>query len=369
MRLLMRVYYILLTNRVYFGIIIVYTIFYGGDFPLNGMKNNNKGESRLLPGKLQLGLAAVMCAALTVGSAVCFTKQELLVSAVGFIAAAAILSFFLIFVRHAAAMLVPAASAVISILVTTEVSASIAVSAAVTVVAVTYTVCHMKLLDSFKQFLVTAIVYSAAGGGLFLLIIRYVYGAVPEGILAFGDRIASMAPTLAELAAQSGTVEYGTALSMFSVLLTDVSIYIPAVIFTLGIMSAWLMRGFFSMFTAISGIPSLFGGRQSSAPKPMAVIFLVLSFFGLVLGFLPKSAFYAVSNIRSIISVIFMGEGVRLFFSSFGTGARKRKSPVFVPAFLVFALFFPVMIPMILPYYGAFGILLAPGRRTENRPQ
>ena len=70
---------------------------------------NNTGEvkSRLLPGKVSLAGAALVSCLLTVSAAVSFCAYDLPSSMLAFVAASALLSFFLVFVRHPIAVTVP----------------------------------------------------------------------------------------------------------------------------------------------------------------------------------------------------------------------------------------------------------------------
>ena len=324
------------------------------------------GDERRRPGKVSLAFAAVLSCLFMLGAVLALDLPDLFISAVMFIAASAVFSFLLIFVRHYAVMAVPIISAAASVLFGVSISLTLTVCCAVTVFAVMYTLCHLKLLPSFRQFTVTALAYSVAGGALFCIILDVVYGSVGGGFIAFGNKIASMAPALADMAVSSG-VDHDTALALFTQILGMVHIYIPAMIFSLGIMCAWIMRGIFAMYTRVSRLPSLFKGRQSTAPKAFAVIFLVTSFFGIVFTFLPDGVFYAVSNVRSILSLIFMGEGVRLFITTFSRRAKARAGFTSVLGTVMLLLFFPAMIPIILPYYGALIILFARTDRQENK--
>lgn len=322
--------------------------------------NDLKAEAkRTRPSKVSLVVAAVLSCLFALGAALALDSFDLITSAIMLIGASAVFSFFLIFVRHYLSMAIPVISAVVPVLFGCDILLALAVCCGVTVFAVMYTVCHMRLIDSFRQFTVTALAYSVAGGGLFCLILYYVYGSLGGGIVAFGNKIVSMAPFFAENASSMGT-DYEIALSVFGELLGMATVYIPAIIFALGVMSAWLMRGFFSLYTRLSGLSSLFGGRQTSAPKALAVIFLVTSFLGILFFFLPKGVFYGIFNVCSILSVIFLGEGVRLFFASFSYRAKRRSGIGLIITAVIIIFFFPFVIPIVLPYYGAIGVLLAP---------
>lgn len=326
--------------------------------------NIKEPKVRLLPGKVSLTGAAILSCLMTVASAVSFCTHDLIASMLAFIAASALLSFFLVFVRKPYAVVLPVISAAAGILLGCDALAVSAVVCGVTVFAVVYTVCHLKLLESFRQFMVTALLYSLAGGGLFCLIIRSVYGSVGGGIVAFGNRVVSYMTVLAESASIREGVDYNTVNSLISALFENSQIYLPAVIASMGIICAWTMRGIFSMYTRISGIPSLFGGRQTSAPRALAVLFLIVSIFGVFFSALPEPAFFALSNIRSIISAVFLGEGVRFLLIPAKKRVAVRIHPSIVMGLLILVFFFPIVLPLILPYYGAFAVIRE--RRREK---
>lgn len=333
---------------------------------MNSINDLKTEAKKTFPSKVSLVVAAVLSCLFALGSALALDAFDLITSAIMFIGASAVFSFFLIFVRHYLSMAIPVISAVVSVLFGSDILLALAVCCGVTVFAAMYTICHMRLIDSFRQFTVTALAYSVAGGALFCFILYYVYGSFGGGIVAFGNKIASMAPFFADIASSMGT-DYVIALSVFGELLSMTIVYIPAIIFALGVMSAWLMRGFFSLYTRLSGLSSLFGGRQTSAPKALAVIFLVTSFLGVFFAFLPDGVFYGVSNVRSILSVIFLGEGVRLFFASFSRRAKRRAGAGSVIGACILLFFFPYAIPVILSYYGAICVLLAPGMKKAEK--
>ena len=335
-------------------------------FSVNSINDLKTEAKKTFPSKVSLVVAAVLSCLFALGAALALGAFDFVTSAIMFIGASAVFSFFLIFVRHYLSMAIPVISAVVSMLFGCDILLALAVCCSVTVFAAMYTVCHMRLMESFWQFTVTALAYSVAGGALFCFILYYVYGSLGGGIVALGNKIASLTPVLAETASSMGT-DYDMALYVFGELLGMATVYIPAIIFALGVMSAWLMRGFFSLYTRLSGLSSLFGGRQTSAPKALAVIFLVTSLLGVLFAVLPDGVFYGVSNVRSILSVIFFGEGIRLFFASFNRRARRRAGAGSVIGACVLLFFFPFMLPVILPYYGAICVLLAPGMKKAEK--
>jgi len=321
---------------------------------VNSEVNNATKKRRLLPTKFSLAAAALLTVIFTLSASASLAVGDIITALLSFVSASAVLSFFLVFVRRPLAFLVPVLSAAVGMVFGVHLLVCAAVACGITVFAVIYALCHLKIVSSFRQFAITAACYILCGGALLCFIFYQAYGSVSAGVVAFGEKMASMAPVLAEAAVKNG-LEYDTALSAFSSLLADTHVYLPAIVGTIGIMCAWLMRGVFSLYTVISGIPSLFSGRMTPAPKGLAAVFLILSFFWLFFAFLPEGTLYALSNIRSLISAVFLGEGVRVFFSP--RKGRRRSHPAFIMGLLVLVFFLPVIVPVILPYYGAIGVL------------
>lgn len=317
-------------------------------------QNNTTAFKR--PAAAYIIIAGLLALALSARAELSLQSGALLTSAACFICAAAALSFVLLYVRVFWVCVFPAVAAIIAVVSGGNVFMSAAVACGVTVFAALYAICHIKCMASFRQFLCMTVMFSALYGLAFCMLLMMSYGSLSEGIRAISQLLMSYKDQALELLAKQG-IDYSADEAMIDSLFELAVTYIPAVICTAGVVSAWCMRGFFSLYTRIAGLGSLFNGRQTSAPKPIAVIFVIFGLFGMFFGFLSDSAVIGLSNIISVLSVILLGEGVRLFLASFSKRAKKRASPALLAAAVAALCIFPVVIPLILPYYGAFAII------------
>ena len=124
-----------------------------------------------------------------------------------------------------------------------------------------------------------------------------------------------------------------------------------------GVVSAWLMRGVFSLFTGVMCRTSVFIGRQTSAPRSIAIIFLVFSIFGALLAAFSEGIFFTANNITYILTIVFMGEGVRAFFAPYSKSAKAKGSATSLIIAIALLFFIPQILLLILPYYGAFKVI------------
>lgn len=351
----------MLTNRAYFGIIALYMNFYGGTPSVNNSANTQNKR----PGRASLVIAAVFSTAFSALASDFLVRGSIFTAAIDFLISAALLSFLLVFFHNPLALAPPIVGGIIAHALCHGGSVIFPVSLGIVFFAVLYALCHIRLISSFRQFFVTAGAFSLVGAVMLCIILYKVYGELGGGIVALGERLASAAPQLAAVASQSGGIDYSSALSAFESLLSSVCLYIPAIIASLGIICAWLMRAFFELFTRISGISSLFVGRFEVAPRALAVIYLICSFGGAVFAVFSDGALFAVSNVTLILSLIFFAEGARFMLASAVVNIKDRTRRARVLMLVLAVLFFTAALFVILPYYGAFRILFS--RRREAK--
>ncbi len=339
----------------------MYTNFYGGKPSVN----NTDSSKKLLPGKVSLAVSALLACIFTVITTLLYSGGAVGAAVPCFIIASAVLSYLLIFVRKPAILALPAAALAISLVLCRDAAASCAVACGVLAFAALYAACHIRLLPSFRQFFITAGAFALVGAVLFCIIIYSVYGALGEGIVAFGARLAREAESVASVMASEGT-DYATALYVLESVFSSATVYLPAVIASLGIVCAWLMRGVFSLHTRLCGMPSLFVGRESTAPRALAAIYLLCSFGGVAAAFSAGSLAFVLSNITMVLSFVFLGEGARILAAFVSRCVKAQRHALFVVTVILALVFFTAAFAAMLPYCGAIAVLLSKGRRSAR---
>lgn len=340
---------------------LIYMTFCGGKPSVN----NTETQKKLLPGRVSLVTAAVLSGLFTALSTVLYNSGVAVPAGICFIVASSLLSFLFVFVRKPTVLTVPLLSFAAGFALCRSIALVCAATCGVVLFAALYAVCHIRLLPSFRQFFVTAGAFSLVGAILFCIIIYSVYGALGEGIVALGERLAREASSVASLMQAEGA-DYETASYVLEELFSKATVYLPAVIASLGVACAWLMRGVFSLYTRLSGIPSLFVGRASTAPRALAVIYLLCSFGGIAASFASSGFAYALSNVTMILSFVFLGEGVRFLGAFIVRCVITRRHALFVVSVILGLFFFTAAFAVFLPYCGAFGVLLL-RRRMDIR--
>lgn len=308
------------------------------------------------PGGISLFVAMVTAVILMSLSAVSLQFGKLFFSAVCFVAGSAVLSFLMLFFRSPLICAAPIIAVCVAYSNGAEIFLAAAVVCAATVVSAMYTICNIKKTESFRQFVWCTFAYSVLYGFSFCIMLLMMYGSVTAGFVTLSEQLSALSVDLIAYIQGQG-IDVSELAPYIEELMKTAVIYIPVLVCMAGVVSAWFMRGIFSLFTRIFCGASVFNGRQTSAPRSFAVFFLIFSIFGALLSFLSPEILLTVNNIVSVLTLVFMGEGVRLFFASFSRrAATKPKSTLLIVA-IALLFFMPQVIILILPYYGAFSVI------------
>lgn len=348
-----------MTNRAHFGIITLYTNFYGG---IPSVDNTVNSQNRR-PYWASSIVAALLCVVFSVLSIGFFVDGSVILAVVDFLISASLLAFVLVFFQNAIAAAPPIFALPFGVYFFNSGIESLFLVFGVIFFASLYAICHLRRVASFRQFFITAGAFSLVGAVMFCFIVHSTYGELGGGIVALGEKLTSAAPQLASIAAQTEGLEYSYALSMFESLLSSAALYLPAVIITLGIICAHFMRGIFELYTRAVGIGTLFVGRFELPPRALAAVYLICSFCGTIFGLFSTGMLFAVSNITLVLSLIFLVEGARFMIASVMMNIKSRTHQGRVVLLVVGLLFFTALFFVILPYYGAFRVLFS-RRRT-----
>ena len=309
------------------------------------------------PGVISLLVAMAVSVALLSAAAASLHIGQLIFAWISFVAASASLACLRFFFRSPLVCAVPVAGCCLAYLSGASVFLGAAVACAATVIAAAYTICNIKKTDSFRQFLWCTFTYSLLYGFLFCLCLVVVYGGgVSDGILALGKRISSFSGYLISYIESVGLESAELAPYIEEALSTAV-VYIPAFVVMAGVASAWIMRGVFSAFTRVMCRTSVFAGRQAATPRSLAITFLVLSIFGTFLSLLSTEIFFTANNITYILTLVFMGEGVKAFLAPYSKHAKTKGNITSLVGAIVLLFFIPQLVLLILPYYGAFKVI------------
>lgn len=220
-----------------------------------------------------------------------------------------------------------------------------------------------KGTDSFSFFIGGSTLYFVIFGAAFVSLLIYYFGSLKAGLEGFGDAVIRIVNETMEL--------YTEELKKASVDLSSLKIegkmiigVMPSIVFVCGMFAMWLTKWALGVIFAIAGRKSVLYRESTRAPSLLAGLFIFLSIFGTLLVVNSEVAYYAVTNLVTVLSVVFMGEGIREFILMLG-GMSVAKRAVISALVVGICLYFLAVIVMVASYFGAYRILFR--KNTKRR--
>ena len=216
--------------------------------------------------------------------------------------------------------------------------------------------------DSFTFFIGGSTLYFVIFGAAFVSLLALYFGSIKAGLEGFGDAFVRMVKGYAELYAE----ELEKAEIDISSLKIEEKMVIgvmPSVIFVSVMPVMWLTKWTLGVIFRLAGRRDLYR-EATRAPRLLAGLYIFLSIFGTLLFANSEAAYYAVTNLVTVLSVIFMAEGIREFITSLRRMPAVKRAVV--SAVIVgICLYFWTVILMAASYFGAYRILF--GKNTKRR--
>lgn len=260
------------------------------------------------------------------------------------------LSFVFRFFSSPISLLLPFAGVA---LMTDKLPQALICTGAIAVCGAFFALMLIRRWDYFSFFMGGSLMYTVIIGGAGVVFLTEKCGSLKAGL----EKIMELVPAFIE----QNFASYGE--DVVAMLTTDPEMYVamlPSVVATFGIVMMWLTNRFVGGFYAILGGADATGRPRTGAPKTLAWIFILLAIFGTILASGDKDAAYVVMNLKTVLTAVFFGEGVRAFIHKVlfmrGVFARVVLAVIAVNLFLFLS---PVAI-MVLSYYGVYKTLYRP---------
>ncbi len=211
----------------------------------------------------------------------------------------------------------------------------------------------------FVFFTMCALMYSlAAIGGCVLVAIQY-FGSVEACLEAITQYSASVAELLFGnipewLTANASAEDLATIKEAYLGAAGQVVYLIPSVLVISSMYAAILTKS--TLTKALGGkkmLPVLFS-KPYYPPLALAVVYMILSLFGIIFALSSEEAYYTYMNVMSVLGVIFACIGLAEYVAVLKHPVHPKQRTVYVVMGIVVTFFFTMSAFTILAYYGAY---------------
>ena len=326
-----------------------------------------------LPKPARGTLSSVFAFASAFGVAFFFGKGDYEASAAVFLASAVVMTVILCHQKNPVFSVVPFVLGVTAAAVPGVgfLPAVIALSA-VLVFSCAMSVMLIRRVERFFIFLLASAMLFAVYTGLLILILSGPEISVAASIEKLSSAASAAVAELIRIAGENGA-ELGSIDP--EMLANSVIELIPAAIMTVSMILSLIFTALFGLAARIAGTKELFKSGGFVVPRLFAAIYLLLTVFSFVSGYIPDPWSYMIINLDYVLMAIFIVVGIRELFRSpviFKTGGR------FIIVLLIagtVALFFggsiistaiAIALP-VLSYVGAFRSLRRPGDKGSKK--
>ncbi|MBR3424304.1 MAG: hypothetical protein IKG80_07445 [Clostridia bacterium] len=276
-------------------------------------------------------LSSVFAFASAFGAAYFFGTGRLGTSALMFFAAAFVMTFifthqkgllfsFVPFVLGYSAVLIPGVDRLPALI---ALSAVLLFSAAVSVLII-------RRAEKFYVFLLSSALFFVVFSGLLLLLLSDSTGSVTVAAKRISGASKTVIGETIRIAEQNGLSAGAIDTDALSGAVTAL---VPAAIMIGSMISSVIFRTLFGVATRIAGTRELLMTGEFTAPRPFAVIYILVTLLSFITGFIPAPWSYVILNVDYVMMAIFAVVGIMSLFRS----ARKRRTGGGIIAILIAA--------------------------------
>lgn len=313
-------------------------------------------------------LAVLLAAAFTCG-VVTAASGSLFLAAIIFAAAAACQIYIDTYAESISAYLIPLPAVFLPCFFGVEVYCSAVIVGTVLIASIVCGYAYSRHADAFRTTALTAAILSVGIGMLFAVIMHERYGSVGGGISTLIETYKENVMELSDILNAEYGIDTGISADMLILFGEMMFMLVPTVSFILGLIGAWITKGFLAILSRISGKYRDLFSVPSKIPAPLGVVFILILFAELFGASDGGALYYIMLNIRYILMFLLAGEGIKAYILSLSLAHTDNMLRVMVKvlAGVAAVLFFPAFVPVIAAYYAAY--LSVFGKFRKNAQQ
>lgn len=260
-----------------------------------------------------------------------------------FIITVALQSFLLHFVRSPFMILLPCAA----LIGTGNLTLSLLCVCAITLCSAAFALAFATRVESFRFFIICTLVYSVVfvAGAVYSLMTYF--GSVSAGLETLSEWLVALVRSFAS--------EYSDDIAKTLVEVSYSLVYmLPAVLFEAAVISAWLTKWTLGILSRVTHLKKGVFHRETQAPATLAVVFLLIAVFSFFITPASVGLYYSVASLKSVLSLIFMGEGVREYLKDIRTSDNPTRRFTRIALGVAIVTFMPIFIVSVASYYGVY---------------
>ncbi len=318
------------------------------------------------PGTAVLVIAGIVSAVFMTASAAAMSHLRTFVLAAFTAAiAAGALAFLFCHLRAFWVVFIPIGSAALSYFLGAGTGGILEMLCTVCFTAALCTIMAIKGSDTFRLLFASTLSFSAIFALFIIFRIDAMYGGFFEGVDGI---IASLREELVNVISVSDIAESEASLIYTSIdsLLASASFLIPFGAFSLGMVAGWTMKGVVFLLGKLSDVTAPFFSFPSRAPGGLGIIYIISALVGIFVTPDSGAFYFVVMNLRSILMLLFIGEGIADLVRIIMMKGSSRSRVILIvlgAALLLFA--FPLFLQF-TSYLGAYCAISASRRRKRT---
>ncbi len=201
--------------------------------------------------------------------------------------------------------------------------------------------------ESFSFFITSALVYSVVAGAAFVFLSIMVFGSLSASLEYISDMSLQLMKTATE-----GYPEEVVSLYLE---VAEMTVYVlPSVICAVGFFAAWISKWTLSSCCKKVTPAKPLYTKTTTAPVALAVIYIIMSLFGFLFASGEGSLAFSVVNINAVLTMIFIGEGFREYFSVLFRHGETKQKFIYIVVGIGSVIILQASAISILAYFGAY---------------
>ena len=268
------------------------------------------------PGKAALIVICFLASAFLAAAVMSCSRHVYIICAPVFALAAAFYGIALYYLRHPAIIILPLTVSAICLVGGASVITTAVIVSSTVVLSAHIALCTMQKTHLAAFFTGCALIASVLVCALMYIELTSGYGSVHEGLSAITESVRDAIPQGISAAELEPSAEEAAAAAA-GVFLSRASLFIPAAVSAIAIITAYLTFGALALISLVLEIFPTFFGRPFRTPGTLGFFYLILALAGLFMKDSSGLIYYLTLNLKFSLMLLFAGDGVRRFIALF----------------------------------------------------